>query len=72
MPETERKSTRKWRFPAELGTFLALVGVYLLFVLLCRYQGEVAFATFGNLKGIMGHTVIVGIGALGKIGRAHV
>lgn len=65
MPEAERKSTRKWRFPAELGTFLTLLGVYLLFVLLCRYQGEPAFATFGNLKGIMGHTVIVGIGALG-------
>ena len=65
MPETERKSTRKWRFPPELGTFLTLLGVYLLFVLLCRYKGEAAFVSFVNLKGIMGHTVIVGIGALG-------
>ena len=56
---------RRWRFPSELGTFLALVGVYLLFVLLCLQKGEAAFASFGNLKGIMTHTVIVGIGALG-------
>ena len=53
------------RIPSELGTFLALVGVYALFVALCQMKGEPAFRSFGNFKGIMTHTVIVGIGALG-------
>jgi len=59
---------KRWRFPSELGTFLALIGVYVLFLALCAMKGERAFTAFrslGNLKGIMTHTVIVGVGALG-------
>jgi ribose/xylose/arabinose/galactoside ABC-type transport system permease subunit len=70
MPEAEANTPQashrpRRRFPSELGTFLALVGVYLLFVILCQIKGEPAFRSFGNFRGIMTHTVIVGIGALG-------
>jgi len=70
MPETNAAEPttaprKRWRFPSELGTFLALIGVYLLFLALCAMKGEPAFASFDNLRGVMTHTVIVGIGALG-------
>jgi ribose transport system permease protein len=70
MPETDpttavAQSHPRRRFPSEIGTLLALFGVYVLFVVLCGAKGESAFRSFGNFKGILTHTVIVGIGALG-------
>lgn len=53
------------RLPSELWTLLALVAVTGLFIGLCLWRHEPAFASFYNFKTIITHTVIVGIGALG-------
>jgi len=53
------------RLPTELWTLLALLAVYGLFLALCLWRHEPAFLSFYNLKTIITHTVIVGIGALG-------
>jgi ribose transport system permease protein len=53
------------RVPTELWTLAALLLVYGLFLGLCLAQGERAFLTAYNLKTVITHTVIVGVGALG-------
>ncbi len=55
----------RWRPPAEVWTLAALMAVYGLFLGLCLARGERAFVSLYNLKTIVTHTVIVGIGALG-------
>ena len=54
------------RLPSELWTLLALLAVFGLFLLLSLLRREPAFASFYNLRTIITHTVIVGIGALDR------
>lgn len=63
-PTAGHTSPRR-RVPTELWTLLALLAVYGLFLGLCLWQREPAFLSVYNLKTIITHTVIVGIGALG-------
>jgi len=51
--------------PTEVWTLAALLAVFGLFLGLCLARGETAFVSPYNLKTIITHTVIVGIGALG-------
>lgn len=53
------------RLPTKMWTCLALLAVYGLFLGLCLWRHEPAFLSAYNLKTLITHTVIVGIGALG-------
>ncbi len=63
--EAPEAPPRSRRIPSQLGPFLGLVGVVLLFCGLCAWRDAHAFYSFYNLKTIVTQTVIVGIGALG-------
>jgi ribose/xylose/arabinose/galactoside ABC-type transport system permease subunit len=64
-PVRPERGSRPWRVPTELWTLVALLAVFGLFLGLCLARGETAFVSPYNLKTIITHTVIVGIGALG-------
>jgi len=63
--QADRAGRRPWRLPTEVWTLAALLAVFGLFLGLCLARGETAFVSAYNLKTIITHTVIVGIGALG-------